>query len=67
MEELHPLEIPQEPWKEISIDIISLLLKLNRKDAIIVIMNRFTKIIRLKVTTANISSEEIVKIYWNEI
>ena len=34
---------------------------------IIVIINRFTKIIWLKATTTNISSEEITKIYRNEI
>ena len=32
-----------------------------------VIVNRFTKIIRLKATTTNVFSEEIVKIYWDEI
>ena len=36
-------------------------------DIIVVIVNRFTKIIRLKATTMNISSEEITKIYRNEI
>ena len=65
--ELHPLEIPQGPWQEISIDIIGLLPKSNRKDTIMVIVDRFTKIIRLKVTMTNISSEEITKIYPDEI
>jgi len=40
---------------------------LNGKDAIVVIMDRFTKIVRLKVTMTSISSEEIAKIYWDEI
>ena len=65
--ELHPLEILQEPWQKISIDIIGPLSKLNRKDAIVVIIDRFTKMIRLKVTTTNISSEKIAKIYWDKI
>jgi len=65
--ELHPLKIPEGLWKEISIDIIGPLLKSNRKDAILVIVDRFTKIIHLKATTTNISSEKIAKIYWNEI
>jgi len=30
-------------------------------------MDRFTKIIRLKTTTTNVSSEEIVKIYQDKI
>ena len=38
-EELHPLDIPQESWQEISIDIIGPLPKLNGIDAIMVIIN----------------------------
>ena len=65
--ELHSLEIPQGLWQEISIDIIGLLPKSNGKDAIVIIVDRFIKIIRLKATTTNISSKEIVKIYQNKI
>ena len=36
-------------------------------DAIVVIVDRSTKMIQLKMTTTNISSEEIAKIYKNEI
>ena len=61
--ELHPLEIPQGPWQEISIDVIRPLSKSNGKDAIVVIIDRFTKMIRLKATTTNISLKEIAKIY----
>ena len=61
--ELHPLKTPEGPWKEISIDIIGPLPKSNRKDTIVVIVDRFTKMICLKVTTTNVSSEEIAKIY----
>ena len=65
--ELHSLKIPEGLWKEISINIIELLPKSNGKDAIIVIVDRFTKMIRFKATTTNVSSEEIAKIYWDEI
>jgi len=41
--------------------------KLNGKDTIIVIVDRFTKIIQLKVKTMNIYLEEIAKIYRDEI
>ena len=67
MGELHPLEILQEPWQEISIDIIGPLPKSNGKDTIMVIMDRFTKMIRLKKTMTNISLEEIVRIYRDKI
>jgi len=36
-------------------------------DAIVVIVDQFTKMIRLKVTTMNISSERIAKIHRDEI
>jgi len=61
------LEIPEGPWQEISIDIIGPLPKSNRIDVIMVIVDRFTKIIRLKTMTMNISSEGIAKIYRDEI
>ena len=44
-EELHPLEIPQGSWQEISIDIIGPLPRSNRMDTIVVIIDRFTKMI----------------------
>jgi len=66
-EELHPLEIPKGPWQEISIDIIGPLPKSNGMDAIVVIMDQFIKMIRLKTTTTNISLEGIAKIYRDEI
>ena len=43
--ELHHLKIPEGPWKDISIDIIGPLPKSDGKDAIIVIMDQFTKMI----------------------
>jgi len=64
---LHPLEIPKGPWQEISIDIIGPLPKSNGMDTIVVIVDRFMKMIRLKATTTNISSEGIAKIYRDEI
>jgi len=65
--ELHPLEIPQGPWQEISIDIIRPLPKSNGMDAIVVIVDWFTKMVQLKATTMNVSLEGIAKIYWDDI
>ena len=45
LEELHPLEIPLGLWQEISIDIIKPLSRSNGIDAIVVIIDQFTKII----------------------
>ena len=65
--ELHPLKIPQEPWQEISIDIIRPLSRSNRMDTIVVIIDQFTKMIQLKAITTSISSEGIAKIYRDNI
>ena len=66
-EELHLLETLNRLWQEISIDIIGLLLRLNNKNTIVVIMNQFSKIIRLKAMTTIVSLEEIAKIYQDKI
>ena len=67
MEELHLLDISQGLWQEISIDIIGPLPKSNRMDAIVVIVDQFTKMICLKATTMNILLEGIAKIYRDDI
>ena len=61
------MEIPQGPWQEISIDIIEPLSRSNRMDTIVVIVDQFMKIIQLKATTMNIPSEEIARIYRDDI
>ena len=61
------MEISQGPWQEISIDIIGPLPKSNGMDVIVVIVNRFTKMIRLKTTTMNVSLKGIAKIYRDDI
>jgi len=43
--ELHALEMSEEPWQKISIDIIRPLSKSNGKDIIVVIIDHFTKMI----------------------
>jgi len=60
---LHLLKTLEGSWKEISINIIDPLPKSDGKDTIVVIVDYFTKMIQLKATTTNISSEEIAKIY----
>ena len=65
--ELHSLKILQRPWQEISINIIEPLPRSNVMDAIVVIVDQFTKMIQLKTTTIKISAESIAKIYRDEI
>ena len=54
-------------WQEISIDIIRPLSKSNGMDTIVVIVDWFTKMIRLKATMTNISLKGIAKIYRDDI
>ena len=64
---LHSLPIPNGPWEEISIDIIGPLPPSNGKDAILVIVDRFSKMIRLTATKTDISSRGVAQIYRDEI
>ena len=65
--ELHLLEIPERLWQKISINIIEPLPRSKDKDIIVVIVDQFTKMIRLKATITMVSSEEIAKIYQDDI
>ena len=63
-EELHPLKMLEGLWQEISINIIGQLPRSNeKKNTIVVIIDRFTKMIRPKATITAVLSEEIAKIY----
>ena len=66
-EELHSLKRPEGSWQEISINVIRPLPKSDRKNVIVVIVDRFTKMIWLKATMTNVSSEKIAKIYQDKI
>jgi len=64
---LHPLSMPKTLWEEISIDIIGPLPRSEDKDAILVVVDRFSKMIRLVPTTTSISSSEVARIYRDDI
>ena len=64
---LHTLEILQEPWQEISINIIGPLSRSNGMNVIVVIVDWFIKMIQLKIATTSILLEGIAKIYRDEI
>ena len=56
----------QGSWQEISIDITGPLPQSKRKDAIVMVVDWFTKMTWLKITTI-VSSQEIARIYQDEI
>ena len=65
--ELYLLETLEGPWQEISINIIRPLSKSKDKNIFVVIVDQFTKMIRLKVTITIVSCEDITKIYQDNI
>ncbi len=64
---LHPLPVPSAPWEEISIDLIGPLPKSGESDAILVIVDRFSKMIQLKATRTDLTSSQLAEIYRDEI
>jgi len=60
---LYLLPIPKTLWEKISIDIIGPLPRSKDKDAILVVVDQFSKIIRLMAITTLISLNEVAKIY----
>jgi len=64
VKELYLLKTPNRLWQEISINNIRPLPKSNRQN---IIVDQFTKIIKLKAIMIAILSEDIAKIYKNKI
>jgi len=67
MAPLYPLPTPKTPWEEINIDIIGPLPRSEDKDVILVVVDQFSKMIRLMATTTSISSSEVARIYQDDI
>ena len=65
--EIYPLKTPDRLQQKINIDIIELLPKSNNKDITVVIVDQFSKMIRLKTMNTTVLSEKIAKIYQNKI
>jgi len=64
---LYPLLTPKTLWEEINIDVIGPLPKSEDKDAILVVVDQFSKMIRLMAITTSISSSKVARIYWDDI
>jgi hypothetical protein len=60
---LHPHEIPSQPWEHISIDLITSLPESNRFNAILVMVNRFSKMILLVAIRNTLTSFQTAEIY----
>jgi len=67
LSDLRVVPLQRTLWEEISIDIIGHLPRSEDKDAILVVVDQFSKMIRLMATMISISSSEVARIYWDDI
>ena len=64
---LNPNAVPEALWEIISVDIIGPVLESNGKDAILIIVDRLLKMIRLFPISVNITSLGVAKIFRDKI
>ena len=64
---LNPNTVPDAPWEIISIDLIGLLSESKGKNAIMVIVDQFSKMIWLFLVSTEITSQGVAKIFRDEI
>ena len=64
---LYPLDAPKGLWQEITVDMIGPLPQSKNNNAILVVVDRLTKMIQIIPTSVGITSKEIAKLYKNNI
>ena len=64
---LRPLPIPQQPWQEVSMDFVTGLPTSENYDAILVIVDRLTKMRHLIPCTTKTSAEDVAQLYLSQI
>ena len=60
-------EIPEKPWTHLIVDFIMKLPLVARKNAILVVCNRLSKMIYFVATTKGTSAEELVRLFRDNI
>jgi hypothetical protein len=64
---VHPQEVPEGPWQIISVDLIGPLPMSKGKDAILNIVDHYTKQLHLFPVTTQITADGVASIYFNYI
>jgi hypothetical protein len=65
---LQPLPIPTRPWQQVSMDLITQLPKSRRgHDAIVVFVDKLTKLVHLAETRTNVTAPELADIFWRTV
>ena len=59
---LQPLEIPANPFEDISLDLVTGLPKSHNKDAILVVVDKLTKFVHFIATTAEVTALEVASL-----
>ena len=65
--ELHPLLIPAGPWKSVSMDFIVELPLADGYDAVLVTVDRFTKMAHFLPTTSKVTVEQTTQLYYQHV
>jgi hypothetical protein len=64
---LRPNEIPTKPWEIVSMDLLTDLPESGGYDAILVVVDRFSKMIRILPVTKTLHSAGLAKLCWDRI
>ncbi|KAH0606111.1 uncharacterized protein H6S33_003772, partial [Morchella sextelata] len=64
---LRPMPIPDGPWRDVSVDFVTDLLESDGYNAILVVVDRLTKMRHLIPTTKEADSKEVAKLYINNV
>jgi transposase InsO family protein len=65
---LQPLQIPEEPWSSVSMDFITQLPQTEKgHDAILVVVDRLTKMVRFVPTNTGVSAKDTAALFLNEV
>ena len=64
---LQPLPIPEYPWEQVTMDLITQLPKSkNGNDAIVVFVDKLTKMVHIVPTTTTVSAPDLARIFFRE-
>ena len=64
---LMPNAIPEKPWSHISADFITKLPLAQGYDAILVVYDRFSKMVHFIATMEKTSAEGLTKLFWDQV
>jgi hypothetical protein len=65
---LQPLPIPDQPWQQVTMDLITQLPRTTQgHDAIVVFVDKLTKMIHCIPTTTTVTAPQLAKIFWREV